>query len=499
MLQASRQAEDKARSPALSSRLRLNRLLLEVHLAMDKAMKDPLQAATAYQETIAAVAAALPLIDQCCSSLVDDEDIIAKVFNLQLWKRFTTAAPPRALSWIPFATAAASRKLQLSLLSEVCTQVPLCSAPRYLYLLCDEILAKRADLVVRAQFVNITVQSMKLVAHKGASLTTWVQNDIAYFGAPKTAITADCHDFLVYGARGIIRRLRTLLSNRSRARRRLVHCFEDSSVLVSDGETLDEKQVPLALRGVDDGPRYLSRWALDWTLAEMQQWLLVGFELQMYEQYEFPVVWWYLDSLAGSRRSNQGEVLRHNEAQKQKLKALRDRRNKGPAAPPAPPQPTYHSLELEAQFSFIRGMVFVMALLVSTKKLEHEPAGGLASSDSRYYRRLMPFLRLATPTMANYRSFSKSFMEDLLKAPQVELTKRALQLFADCQGAIGKLLKFTDPAPTASQQAVLKQLLRAAVMNGLKLGTWKPETTVAVAFDFSVHPHYPVLDFVAAK
>jgi hypothetical protein len=144
-------------------------------------------------------------------------------------------------------------------------------------------------------------------------------------------------------------------------------------------------------------------------------------------------------------------------------------------------------------------MVFVMALLVSSKKLEQEPPGALSSAESRYYRRLMPFLRIASPTMANFRSYQKSFLEDLLKANAAELTKRALQHFSEAQTAIGKLLKFTEPAPSPAQAAELKKILRVCIMNGLAVGKWNPATTGSVSFDFSTHPHYPLLDFAPPK
>eukprot|EP01122_Echinamoeba_exundans_P017988 TRINITY_DN9917_c0_g1_i1.p1 TRINITY_DN9917_c0_g1~~TRINITY_DN9917_c0_g1_i1.p1 ORF type:complete len:679 (-),score=120.65 TRINITY_DN9917_c0_g1_i1:1126-3162(-) len=501
ILNAAKQAEDKAQSkaPALVPRLRANRLLLEIHLAFERAMKDHSQAPAAFSDAAALVAAAAPLFDQIQSSHVTEDTSIEKVFNPNLWKRFATTAPPRPIRWFDFTTAIGAWKAQVSHLGDMCQQLPMCTSVSLLFNLCDDMLSKKADLVVRAQLINCSCSNMRVVPLKGLPMTEWVQQEIIRFGGSKSVFTAECRDFFIYGARGIMRRLRTILANRSRTRRRLVHCFEDSSILITDGETLDEKQVPIALRGVEEGPRYMSRWALDWTLEEMQQWLLVGFELQVYEQYEYPIIWWYLDSLTGNRLQNQAAVLKYNEAQKHKLKALRDRRNKGPAGPPAPPPPTYHSLELEMQFGLNRAMVFVMALLVSSKKMELEPPGALSSAEARYYRRLTPFIRITTPGLANYRSYQKSFLEDLLKAPATELTKRALQHFSEAQTAIGKLLKFTEPAPSAAQAAELKKILRVCVMNGLAVGKWNPATSGPATFDFSTHPHYPVLDFPPVK
>jgi hypothetical protein len=501
MLNAAKQAEDKAQSkaPVLVPRLRANRMLLEIHLAFERAMKDHSQAPAAFADAAALVASVAPLFDQILSSHIAEDSSVDKVFNANLWKRFATTAPPRPIRWFDFAAAISVWKAQVSLLGEMSQQLPACTTVSLLFNLCDDILSKKADLVVRSQLVNCSCSNMRVVPLKGLPMTEWVQQEIIRFGGSKSAFTPECRDFFIYGARGIMRRLRTMLVNRSRARRRFVHCFEDSSILIGDGEGLDEKSVPMALRGVEEGPRYMSRWALDWTLEEMQQWLLVGFELQLYEQYEFPIVCWYLDSLSGHRLQNQNAVLRYNEAQKQKLKALRDRRNKAPAGPPAPPPPTYHSLELEMQFALNRAMVFVMALLVSSKKLEQEPPGALSSAESRYYRRLMPFLRIASPTMANFRSYQKSFLEDLLKANAAELTKRALQHFSEAQTAIGKLLKFTEPAPSPAQAAELKKILRVCIMNGLAVGKWNPATTGSVSFDFSTHPHYPLLDFAPPK
>lgn len=84
--------------------------------------------------------------------------------------------------------------------------------------------------------------------------------------------------------------------NRARQREKLVHALEELSSLQNEAEKLDtylnrlsqKLETPFSHMG------YFSTWAIFHILRVMIQYLLSGFELELYSAHEYPYIFWYL-------------------------------------------------------------------------------------------------------------------------------------------------------------------------------------------------------------
>ena len=107
------------------------------------------------------------------------------------------------------------------------------------------------------------------------------------------------HELLKQLAQGSYIRLRLNNVNRGRERRRLRHFLIDWSPLQELGEQLDGQ---LAEAGwLDPSVQPFGGWALALVAESMCRFLLLGFELELYQPHEMPMIYWYIDSLCALR------------------------------------------------------------------------------------------------------------------------------------------------------------------------------------------------------
>jgi hypothetical protein len=214
--------------------------------------------------------------------------------------------------------------------------------------------------------------------------------------------------------------------------------------MILQADQLDVKNLPPSAKNErDDAPHYLVYWTTDWAIKFMIQHLQLGFELEIYDTQEFPMIWWYLDNLWSLRfvswfgfiisvhtsltrssnhsNSNQLYVLRYNNMQQLKVKLLRNRKNTAlqhqvQAAKTEPPPPTPHMLEIEAHHHLTRGMLKLIAVYLQQKKWP-QPELALGTTESRFWRRFAPFLKLSQPRVFPFTRYDGDFLGQLPKLP----------------------------------------------------------------------------------
>jgi hypothetical protein len=114
-------------------------------------------------------------------------------------------------------------------------------------------------------------------------------------------------------------------------------------------------------------------------------------------------------------------VLRYNHIQQLKLKLLRNRKSVAlqqqvQAAKTEPPPPSAYSLDVETRFHLTRGILKVIAVLIREKKWP-QPELTLGSTETRFWRRFAPFLKISQPRMFPFVRYDTDFIGQLPKMP----------------------------------------------------------------------------------
>jgi len=198
-------------------------------------------------------------------------------------------------------------------------------------------------------------------------------------------------------------------ANSARRFRRLAHVFTEFNTLQHEAWQLDEdlKQTFGAnLRH----PRPCWVWIMEHCLQMMITKLFLGFELDLYDQAEIHMIYWYVDYLYGLRIYNLNE-LHHAKEQpaggsrkkpgggggRQQQQQQPGRGGLRPRAPPAP------LLLFEATQLVVRGLFRVLVFCLSNGLLA--PVGGLAQ---RFVLRFRSFEHFRLPHLPSFGDFEQS-------------------------------------------------------------------------------------------
>jgi len=166
---------------------------------------------------------------------------------------------------------------------------------------------------------------------------------------------------------------------------------------------------------------------MDFTLDTMIQHLQLGFDIDLYEPWEYPSIFWYLDTLASHRHFNQQHVLKYNEFQRQKLKAIRNKKGgtrggRGGAGathePPATITQTAYSHELDIRTKMSKAVMQMLGYAYRVGKLPIDPPNtALGSPETRYWRRFAPFRTIPQPQQLPFHKFDAGFLKEADKQP----------------------------------------------------------------------------------
>jgi len=198
-------------------------------------------------------------------------------------------------------------------------------------------------------------------------------------------------------------------ANRARRFRRLAHVFTDFNALQHEAWRLDEdlKQTFGAnLRH----PRPCWVWIMEHCLEMMIAKLLLGFELDLYDQAELHMIYWYIDYLYGLRLYNLNELYHAKEqpvggGKKKATVRQKDHAMRGGGLRPR--NPPGFLLLLEATQSTVRGLFRLLAFCLRRDLLAAPAAttGGLAQ---RFVLRFRALEQFRLPHLPSYRDFEQS-------------------------------------------------------------------------------------------
>lgn len=419
-----------------------------------------------------------------------------KIFEYEIMRRWTNATPPTIKPWKTLEESMIDWRSILAHLTEL-TDLPTIitcfrDAKEYLSELTVE---KKAPLLPRARCLMIIWSNHKFLG-KVSLEDLLVQELTTQFGLNTKYLKADEKTLAFHlnlCETGVGDWLRALAITRSRARRRLPHIFDNWGTLLYDGDVLDAKIPPLLkIQREEEKCRGFARWHVDVIQTMISDYLTIGFEQQLYEPYEIPTIFWYLDNLAASRQKSQFKVLEALETHKQSsLHAATAKRGAGGArnqksnAASPPPQnvevkPNWYAVELDAKFQLTRAL-FLLVASFDAAGFFAIPRTVVSSPQTRYFLRFHPLINLSMPKGLRFEQYQSTYIDLVKDRPPLDLLQRAHKAAQSSIRAFMTLSSFsqldgTSSTPTTPPPSVTKEaqaLLKIALANGITIAKFK--------------------------
>uniref|UniRef100_A0A4W3HG22 N-alpha-acetyltransferase 35, NatC auxiliary subunit n=1 Tax=Callorhinchus milii TaxID=7868 RepID=A0A4W3HG22_CALMI len=238
----------------------------------------------------------------------------------------------------------------------------------------------------------------------------------------------------------------------------------------------------------------LGTWILYHNLRIMVQYLLSGFELELYSMHEYYYVYWYLSEflyawlMSTLNRADTSQMAEERIVEEQQKGRSSKKTKKKKKVRPLNKETTMS----QAYQNMCAGMYKTMIAFDMDGKVR-KPKFELDSEQVRYEHRFAPFNSVLTPPPVHYVQFKE--MSDLNKyTPPPQSPDLYMAASKNFQQA--KLILENIPNPDNEVNRILKVAKPNIVVMKLLAGGHKKESKVPPEFDFSVHKYFPIVKLV---
>ncbi|XP_074493904.1 N-alpha-acetyltransferase 35, NatC auxiliary subunit isoform X4 [Sebastes fasciatus] len=284
--------------------------------------------------------------------------------------------------------------------------------------------------------------------------------------------------------------------NRARQRDKLGHILEEFATLQDEAEKVDAALHSLLMK-LEPQRQHLAclgTWILYHNLRIMIQYLLSGFELELYSMHEYYYIYWYLSEFLYAWLMS---TLSRADSSQMAEERIMEEQVKGRSSKKTKKKKKVRPLSKEITMSqayqnMCAGMYKTMVALDMDGKVR-KPQFELDSEQVRYEHRFAPFNSVVTPPPVHYIQFKE--MSDLKKynppPGSADLYMAASKHFQQA-----KLILENVPTPDPEVIRILKVAKPNIVVTKLLAGGHKKETKVLPEFDFSAHKYFPVVKII---
>ncbi|XP_076336394.1 N-alpha-acetyltransferase 35 isoform X2 [Tachypleus tridentatus] len=285
--------------------------------------------------------------------------------------------------------------------------------------------------------------------------------------------------------------------NRARQRDKLAHLLEELAGLQDEADKVDAFLHNLSMKSENPCPHLacFGHWILYHTLRVMIQYVLSGFELELYSTHEYTYIFWYLyEFLYGwmvSALSRADNFLLEQEArcEQQQQKNRNAKKNKKKK------KTRRHGREilLNQAFQNLCGGYYKAVAGFNLEGKLKRPCQEFDNEQVRYEHRFAPFNSVLTPPPVQYAQFKE--MTDLTRfvpKPSVE------ELYLDSCKCFQHARMLIESVPDHNEEitAIMKVAKTNFVVMKLLLSGHKKQSKDPPDFDFSTHKNFPIIRIV---
>lgn len=280
--------------------------------------------------------------------------------------------------------------------------------------------------------------------------------------------------------------------NRARQRDKLTHLLEELAVLQDEADRLDTVLHSISSK-LESTQHFacFTTWVLHHVLKTMIQYLLSGFELELYSTHEYGYIFWYLyEFLYGwmiSALSRADTFFMEQEARAEQLKGNRNVKKNKRKKKTCP-----HSREIfvnQALQNLCGGYYKTITGFLLDGKLRC-PRADFDKEQVRYEHRFAPFSGILTPPpvqYAQYKEMTDPFKYQLPPTSE-EMYLGACKCFHHARMLLDNVLDLSDELTS-----VMKVAKTNFVVVKLLLSGHKKNSTCYPEFDFSQHKNFPII------
>jgi len=301
-------------------------------------------------------------------------------------------------------------------------------------------------------------------------------------------IASEVRAYVVYVSRCVSDVMKLLCLNPCRRHMQLSAILREMGSLQHHADYVDSVVRNFCDGNGAKGLRGFGTWHVEQVTELMLQYLLLGFELELYAPWEVDSIYWYADYVIASMLQNhknralllarQREVLRNKT--KQRSKSERKKRKDKPRTrkPLSSGEESirqcameFERLRLNALRGMCRGLFHYFAALRSCGWLPRKDAQSFDDPKTRFTRRFELFESVQQPMLLGYESFVKacdlSIVERKDGVDNAEiLLASACQWFESSKSCCLSLMKFHDfPISQADVKLEMSGLMKSAVAN----------------------------------
>ncbi|XP_036594155.1 N-alpha-acetyltransferase 35, NatC auxiliary subunit isoform X3 [Trichosurus vulpecula] len=307
----------------------------------------------------------------------------------------------------------------------------------------------------------------------------------------------DCIDsFVTHCVRPFCSLIQIHGHNRARQRDKLGHILEEFATLQDEAEKVDAALHSMLLKQEPQRQHLacLGTWVLYHNLRIMIQYLLSGFELELYSMHEYYYIYWYLSEFLYAWLMS---TLSRADSSQMAEERIMEEQQKGRSSKKTKKKKKVRPLSREITMSqayqnMCAGMYKTMIAFDMDGKVR-KPKFELDSEQVRYEHRFAPFNSVITPPPVHYLQFKE--MSDLNKySPPPQSADLYMAASKHFQQA--KMILENIPNPDHEVSRILKVAKPNIVVMKLLAGGHKKESKVPPEFDFTAHKYFPVVKLV---
>lgn len=356
-----------------------------------------------------------------------------------------------------------------------------------------------ANVLVRSLLVLVCLQGDRKKLFGSQSLEALLREDTKGFVFPPSlnsrsslSTTTQAQEitdrFFGRSVSTIVEFLRVFCQHRARQRYKIVRCLEVLGEYQQDTQRLDELLHTISVK-FDSQRQHaacFSTWVLYYILQLMIEFVLLGFEFDLYSPFEVHYVYWYLEFLYGWH-----ETTIKSSDRLHLVEAQIGGKGKRKAAKKSKPQ---HTKEKEKESSVLRvkrmvcvGLMRALEGLTIDEKIP-TPSFEHGSVKLCFQNRFLPFTALATPQMLTFADYLKLASVENYKSRDVNLYEAASKHFQSAKAALEAISHRGEEL-----ESLLKVAKTNLVVMNLAAKGHKRESKKPPVFDFSIHKHFPVI------
>ncbi|ORY01708.1 Mak10-domain-containing protein [Basidiobolus meristosporus CBS 931.73] len=319
--------------------------------------------------------------------------------------------------------------------------------------------------------------------------------------------------FITRAAKPFIDTFKVYCQNRSRQRRVMCKLLREWEILQEEAEHIDEQFHAVFKSNAASLPFFYSSWVYHRKLSMMIQVAQLGFDLELFAEYEYLMMFWHLDYLYGAYSQHLERIVNITLTCAQgREKATPSQGNRD--VPESASPLAIQRIQVTGLREMTRGIYLMIAAFNRTGHIR-SPSLKFDDERTRFCHRFRMYNQLVSPTPLSYNDYQET-LRQIESISIHDLLITALRSFQTAKSVMEGLLKFSETEvfselSYAEFTANAKAVIRVCIGNSLTLQTAIKDPEVAslskktpnqisqhiptksISYDFKYHRSFPVI------